>query len=768
MINDLAGKGLKQSLLNFREHQVVLKQSKNFILIKDEIEKARNFLSLGFQYPAIRHEIAKLIKWNKIAIEGVITHKDSIQTIRNLTTTSTLLNELQNRTNNRLSQILAYHKSLGQLQCVLDSMAMDSVLYRVPKDSVSMMNYFQNLQFLIRDLVPVNKEIKSSLDSIQKLEIQVNLFKFNLESEISKTKLLRARILEQFNTNELGNLGQNPDNGRPVGSIITYSFGKVKLVLLFYVVNHVEMITLMVLFIVAIYFYLRLLRRKVKNEHVPRHLIDQEIVLHSSLACAILLVLTIFPLFLPMPPFVFNGLNWIICAASLSVMIRKSVSRFAFNSWLFFVLLFLMAIISNLLLRHSSFERWSMLVLSVGGFAAGVFFLATNKRKKIRETVVIAAIGLMIFLQILAIYYNLTGGFNLAKIFMTNGFILVVVAFLVFWTARFLNSMLRISFYFYQTSEGKKRSLSDELANIKVPPLLYILFFAGWFILIGRDFFFYQTIIDPFREMLTANRTIGAFSFNYKSILIFFLVLLVSGFISQVVSFLASDRLAVSTKPQKSGLGSWLVLIRITIITAGILVAFVAAGIPMDRFAFILGAMSVGIGFGLQSLVNNLISGVVIAFEKPVNVGDIVEFAGRTGTMKSIGIRSSVVTTWDGADVIIPNGDLLNQHLVNWTLGNSTRRFDLVLNVAFGTDLEKTEKLLLDLMQNDHRILKNPHPFVLVNRYRTSTIDLSLKFWVSHFDIGLDVKSDLIRAIEVLFREQGIEIPFPKQDVHIV
>jgi hypothetical protein len=534
MINEVAGKQLRQSSVNFGEHQVVLKQSKNFILIKDEIEKARNFLSQGFQYPSIRHEIAQLIKWNKIAIEGVITPKDSIQTIRNLTTTSTLLKELQNRTNNRLSQILAYHKSLGQLQYVLDSMSMDSVLYRVPKDSVLMMHYFQNLQFLTRDIGPVNMEIKSSLDSIQKLEIQVNLFKFNLESEIAKTKLLRAKILQQFNTNELGNFGQNPDKEWPVGNIITYSMGKAKLVLLFYVVNHMEMIILMMLFIVAIYFYLVMLRHKVKKENVPGHLIDQEIVLHKSLASAILLVLTIYPLFLPMPPFVFNGLIWITCAAALSIMIRKSVSRFGFNAWLFFVLLFLMAIFSNLLLRHSTFERWSMLVLSVAGFAAGLFFLVTNKRKKIRETVIIVAIGLMTFLQILAIYYNLTGGFNLAKIFMANGFILVVVAFLVFWTARFLNSIMRISYYFYLTAEGKKRSLSHELANIKVPPLLYILFFAGWFILIGRDFFFYQTIIDPFRESLTATRTIGEFSFNYKSILIFFLVLLVSGVISRV------------------------------------------------------------------------------------------------------------------------------------------------------------------------------------------------------------------------------------------
>ena len=88
------------------------------------------------------------------------------------------------------------------------------------------------------------------------------------------------------------------------------------------------------------------------------------------------------------------------------------------------------------------------------------------------------------------------------------------------------------------------------------------------------------------------------------------------------------------------------------------LLAFAAAGIPMDRLAIILGALSVGIGFGLQSLINNLVSGLILAFEKPINVGDVVEFGGQSGTMKSIGFRSSIITTWDGADVIIPNGNL--------------------------------------------------------------------------------------------------------------
>ena len=244
-------------------------------------------------------------------------------------------------------------------------------------------------------------------------------------------------------------------------------------------------------------------------------------------------------------------------------------------------------------------------------------------------------------------------------------------------------------------------------------------------------------------------------------------MLVISGFIAKVVAFLGTDSAPGAGKTGKGGLGSWMLLIRIAIISVGVLLAFASAGIPMDKFAIILGALSVGIGFGLQTLVNNLVSGLIIAFEKPVNVGDIVDISGRNGRMKSIGIRSSVISTWDGADVIIPNGDLLNQHLVNWTLGSNRRRIELTLGVAYGTDLDKVCTLLMELMQSEPRILRNPAPFVLVNQFGNSSIDLSLKFWVPHFSMGLEVKSDLVLAIDKLFRTHGITIPFPQQDVYL-
>ena len=197
------------------------------------------------------------------------------------------------------------------------------------------------------------------------------------------------------------------------------------------------------------------------------------------------------------------------------------------------------------------------------------------------------------------------------------------------------------------------------------------------------------------------------------------------------------------------------------------LLAFAAAGIPMDRLAIILGALSVGIGFGLQSLINNLVSGLILAFEKPINVGDVVEFGGQSGTMKSMGFRSSIITTWDGADVIIPNGSFLSENVINWTRGNSSRRVEIVTKLAYGTNLEKTKKLVLDLLAADKRIMVYPPPSVLIKDFNSSSIDIRILFWIEHFNTWTQIKSDVIEAIDEAFKKEGNQNSLPKQDVNI-
>jgi small-conductance mechanosensitive channel len=208
-------------------------------------------------------------------------------------------------------------------------------------------------------------------------------------------------------------------------------------------------------------------------------------------------------------------------------------------------------------------------------------------------------------------------------------------------------------------------------------------------------------------------------------------------------------------------------LLRIFVICLGLYLAFAAAGIPLDRLTIILGALGVGIGLGLQGLVHNLVSGLIIAFEKPVNVGDIIEIDNKLGTMKSIGFRSSVIIMPDGANIVMPNGDLLGMRLVNWTMGKNLRRLNIEVGVAYGTDIEKVKKILLDIVENDNQVLKNPPPVVIAKEFGDSAIQFELLVWAPHIRYSLTLKSEIISKIDKAFKEEGIVIPFPQQDVYI-
>jgi potassium efflux system protein len=294
-----------------------------------------------------------------------------------------------------------------------------------------------------------------------------------------------------------------------------------------------------------------------------------------------------------------------------------------------------------------------------------------------------------------------------------------------------------------------------------------MLFFIGWLLITRRNNYSFQSFFVPILDYFSESRQIGDFTFSFKSIFLFIFIIVISGVISKIVSFLASDTKSSSSNTKSSGLGSYLLLIRIGIIGVGVLIAFASAGIPLDRITIIISALGVGIGFGLQTLVNNLVSGLIIAFEKPVNLNDIIEINGQIGTMKSIGIRSSIINTWDGADVIIPNGDLLSQHLTNWTIGSSKRRFEIQVGVAYGSDLTVVKNILNDVLINNKLVLKNPLPMIWVSKFSDSSIDYSIKYWVPHFNFGNDVRSELLIEIDEAFKNNGIEIPFPQQDIHI-
>jgi len=199
----------------------------------------------------------------------------------------------------------------------------------------------------------------------------------------------------------------------------------------------------------------------------------------------------------------------------------------------------------------------------------------------------------------------------------------------------------------------------------------------------------------------------------------------------------------------------------------GFLLAVAASGFPLDKLTIIISAFGVGIGFGLQNIVNNLVSGLILAFEKPIQIGDIVEIDGAQGTMKTIGIRSSKILTGDGSEVIIPNGDLISHHVINWTLSNSNRQVAIIVHTAYGVDIDKVKDMLKSLLQNRDDIMNAPAPAVFINNVTEGFVEFKILFWVADISTTAELKSRVLTAIYQEFIKQDIALPAAQKDFNL-
>jgi len=165
--------------------------------------------------------------------------------------------------------------------------------------------------------------------------------------------------------------------------------------------------------------------------------------------------------------------------------------------------------------------------------------------------------------------------------------------------------------------------------------------------------------------------------------------------------------------------------------------------------------------------VNNFISGLILIFERPIKVEDTIEVNLLRGKVKRIGIRSSTIRTFDGAEVIVPNGTLIQSEVTNWTLSDQLRRIEIKVGVSYESDLNQVVKILRNVAKEDPKVLDTPEPMVLFQGFGDSALDFSLRVWTSDFDNWLSISSDITLQVHDALKNAGIEIPFPQRDLHI-
>jgi potassium-dependent mechanosensitive channel len=297
-----------------------------------------------------------------------------------------------------------------------------------------------------------------------------------------------------------------------------------------------------------------------------------------------------------------------------------------------------------------------------------------------------------------------------------------------------------------------------------------LVFFAVLCFLIALPFILESVLgIKISTEVAWLNKgiTIGKAKITILNVCYVIIFLLLIGYISKIIRKALQDEVLPRTRLD---IGARASLVNVVVYSLWVLAIYTGInilGINLSSLAFMAGALGIGIGFGLQNIVNNFISGIILLFDPSIQVGDMVQIGEDWGTVNRINIRTTIVQTFDNAALIIPNSQMLSNRVTNWSYKDPKVRRQVDVGVAYGSDVQLVRKVLLEIIHDMPDIMDDPAPRVDFSDFADSALIFRIRFWITSPEFWLTAPTELRFRIDEEFKKHGIEIAFPQQDIHI-
>jgi len=365
----------------------------------------------------------------------------------------------------------------------------------------------------------------------------------------------------------------------------------------------------------------------------------------------------------------------------------------------------------------------------------------------------IAIIGLIIlpaaFLANIFGYVNL--GNLLGIIFLKS----VFVAAMLYTAIRILEGLIIIALQVRPLGSLRVVSLHRPMLQRRTCRVLEFLAFLFWLSLILNFFGLLTPLTATTKAALNANLGIGSLNISVHSILAFLITVWASFLVSRFLRFLLEEDVYHHFHLAPGIPYATSTMLHYAILLLGFFIALGALGIDLTKITILAGAFSVGIGFGLQNVINNFVSGLILLFERPIKIGDMIEVSGIAGEVRRIGIRASVIRTADGSEVIVPNGSLISSNVTNWTFSDVLRAIEVSVNVVGGADPQRVFELLKSTAAGHPGVAKEPSPQVYVVNFTAGAITFQLRVWTDQYHEWAQLRSDLSVAVnDALAREK--------------
>jgi potassium-dependent mechanosensitive channel len=350
-------------------------------------------------------------------------------------------------------------------------------------------------------------------------------------------------------------------------------------------------------------------------------------------------------------------------------------------------------------------------------------------------------------------------GYGTLSYLLGNSVLRAAYLALVFYAAmRILEGLVIISFQVrpltYFSAVRKHRGLLRR----RVTQLLRAITFLFWLNLVLKQFQLTDPLVDGAKAVLGVTFSLGAFQLSLGQIASFVLVVWASFLISRFLRFLLEEDVYDRLKLSRGLPYAISSVLHYTVLVIGFFVALAALGVDMTKFTILAGAFSVGIGFGLQNVINNFVSGLILLFERPIKVGDVIQVGDAVGSVRKIGIRASLIRTPAGSEIIIPNGTLISSEVTNWTFSDRQRAITAQIQVPRAVDQKAVVQLLKDTATETPGVAKAPVPQAYVTTLSSNALTLELRAWTDRYEDWMEIQSDLWIAINRKLEQKQIAL----------
>ncbi|MFW0718311.1 mechanosensitive ion channel family protein [Pedobacter sp. N23S346] len=690
-------------------------------------------------------------------LKSRLTQSDRNLNLHNLQMNETLLEELQSNNRDCLMDLDEYEKELRALKTQILNLRKDTVLIKVFTQPAMRIMFKDQFAELKKKRVITDSLIKSATASINTLHARTSSNLINIKELMYLTdSQLDAVSIKAFGKErrylwESVNVRANKSVGfrkfiRGEQEISGYYFvytRSSRMVLLF----------VCTLFFLWVFFNFQSVKQRGRLETLD----DFTLISPQPYLITFIMIFSLAPIFdLRAPALYIEGVQ-VVLAILLSVYLRKKLGSKLFYYWCIFVVLLLAPVFLRLLGMPPRYQRWLLLFLSLSSVAYGIMVwkMLDEKVKKYRMILVTGFVYTAF--AIVATFCNLFGRFTLAQIFYSTGVSSLLNAISLTIMAKVLVEAFLLQMKSSRIRKGYPEYFEWQPVISGLKKLTGIGATVIWFVIFTTNLNVFNGLYESVMEVLTQKRTIGSFSFTFGGIVLFLGIVWVANFLQKYIAYFFGDT-GDDTFDDNKGERSKLLVTRLVLLIGGFLIAVAASGLPIDKITVILGALGVGIGLGLQNIVSNFVSGIILIFDKTIRIGDIVELSNKKGRVKEIGVRASTLLSDEGAEIIIPNGSILSNNIINWTLSNNQMRVDITLSVAKPFNSTEVVSLIREIIIENSNVFVSKEPIILISPVSKLNSNINIYFWCK--DIS---KADLTRSIinaQIFetFEEKEIEI----------